>query len=227
MLRFCSSLLLLPLCAAVFLAAADALRAASGAGDLCSPPALAFGAGFFAWVAAALCFKAPARAYVLGHELTHALWGLLFGARVGRMRVSARGGSVMLSKTNMWISLAPYFFPFYTVVVAGVYAVASCFADMGGGWRLVFLFLVAHTWGFHLTFTLGALRARQPDVVENGRVFSWVVIWLANVLGAGVWIAAMTPAGLPLFWESLCGRTLSAYAWVWGVLQTAWSHVAH
>jgi len=225
MLRFCASLLLLPLCAAAPLAVADVLRAAPAGGEILTPPVIAFAAGFFAWVAAWFCFKAPAKAYVLGHELTHALWGLLFGARVGRMKVSAKGGSVMLSKTNAWISLAPYFFPFYTMVVAGAYALASCFVEPGRG-RLVFLFLVAYTWGFHITFTFGALRARQPDVMENGRVFSWVVIWLANVLGAGLWIALMTPAGLPMYWEGLCGRTLSAYAGTWGMLLAAWAWLA-
>ena len=225
MLRFFASLLLLPLCAAVFLAAADVLRVASGVETLFTPPVVAFGAGFLAWIATWFFMPAPTRAYVLGHELTHALWGMLFGARVGRMKVSAKGGSVLLSKTNVWISLAPYFFPFYTVVVVAVYALASCFFSMAWG-RLVFLALVAYTWGFHITFTFDALRARQPDVVENGRLFSWVVIWLANVLGVGVWIAAVTPAGLPLLWTRLCARTLGAYGGAGHALHAAWAWLA-
>ena len=219
MFRFIASLLLLPLCAAVFLAAADVLRVASEVEEIFSPPMLAFGGGFIAW-AATYCRVVPMKIYVFGHEVTHALWGLLFGARVGRMKVSDKGGSVMLSKTNLWISLAPYFFPFYTMVVVGVYALASCFWELGWG-RLVFLFLTAYTWGFHFTFTIVSLRTRQPDVMEHGRAFSWVVIWLVNVLGAGVWIAAMTPAGFPLYWAQLCARGVSAYVWTWGVLCAA------
>ena len=45
------------------------------------------------------------------------MWGLLFGARPSDVRVSASGGSVRLSKSNLLITLAPYFFPFYTFVV--------------------------------------------------------------------------------------------------------------
>jgi len=214
LLRFIASLLLLPLCAAVFLAAADVLRVASEVEEIFSAPVIAFGGGFFAWVATYFCLSVPMKIYVFGHEVTHALWGLLFGARVGRMKVSDKGGSVMLSKTNLWISLAPYFFPFYTMVAVGVYALASCFWELGWG-RLVFLFLTAYTWGFHFTFTIVSLRTRQPDVMEHGRAFSWAVIWLVNVLGLGVWIAAMTPAGFPCYGEKLRERTVAAYVVTW------------
>ena len=80
--------------------------------------AVAVIAGLVAQLAVWKFLPLPVRAYVLGHELTHALWGLLFGARVSKLRVGTSGGSVTLSKSNVWITLAPYFFPFYTVVVA-------------------------------------------------------------------------------------------------------------
>jgi hypothetical protein len=59
----------------------------------------------------------PVKTYVVAHELTHALWGLLCGARVSHLRVSEGGGSVRLSKSNIVITLAPYFFPLYTILV--------------------------------------------------------------------------------------------------------------
>ena len=218
--RFAVSLLLLPLCAAVFLATLEVFRQASGTDALFSPPAYAFAAGYVAWVLTWFCFKAPVRAYVLGHELTHALWGLLFGARVGRMRVSENGGSVMLSKSNVWISLAPYFFPFYTLLATGIYLLAAQFVDTPL-LRLVFLFLVAYTLGFHMTFTFVTLRVRQPDIMEHGRLFSWVVIWLLNILEAGFWITILTPVRLDLYLEELCQCTVASYTLAWHFFQTA------
>jgi hypothetical protein len=58
-----------------------------------------------------LILPSPIRTYVLGHELTHALWGLCMGARVGKINVTKNGGHVELSKTNFLITLPPIFFP--------------------------------------------------------------------------------------------------------------------
>ena len=214
MIRFCASLFLLPLCAAVLLATLDVLRAASATEHLFSPPVIAFGGGYLAWMLVYFCFKTPMKTYVFSHEMTHALWGVLFGARVGRMKVTDKGGSVMLSKSNLLISLAPYFFPFYTMLVVGVYLLAACFMDMAR-FRLAFLFLVAFTWGFHITFTFISLRVRQPDVMEHGRLFSWVVIWLANIAQVGLWMVAVTPVMFSFYWTQLCARSGGAYFSVW------------
>ncbi len=216
MFRFFLSLLLLPLCAAVFCATTDVLRAASATDDLFSAPVFAFAGGYLAWLLVYFCFKAPMKTYVFGHEMTHALWGLLFGARVGRLRVTEKGGSVMLSKSNLLISLAPYFFPFYTMLVVAVYLLGECFWNMTRLWP-VFLFLVAFTWSFHVTFTIISLRVRQPDIMEHGRLFSWVIIWLVNIAEVGLWIVAATPVKLSLYWANLCGHTETLYTGVWRI----------
>jgi len=220
MIRFCASLLLFPLCAAVLLATLDVLHAASATEHLFSPPVYAFAGGYLAWALVYFCFRTPMKTYVFGHEMTHALWGLLFGARVGRVKVTDKGGSVTLSKSNLLISLAPYFFPFYTMLVVGVYLLAACFADMAR-FRLVFLFLVAFTWGFHITFTFISLRVRQPDVMEHGRLFSWMIIWLVNIAQVGLWMVAVTPVAFSFYWAQLCGRSVAAYAAVWLSCATA------
>ena len=220
MLRIFASLLLLPLCVAVPLATLAVLRAASSSENFFSPPTCAFAAGWFAWMLVWVFLTTPMKIYVFGHEMTHALWGLLFGARVGKMRVSNKGGSVMLSKTNLLISLAPYFFPFYTMLVVAVYLLASCFANMAP-FKLVFLFLVAFTWGFHITFTLTTLRTRQPDVMEHGRLFSWTIIWLVNIAQAGLWMVAVTPVTLKFYFTQLHNQTHESYLAVWLAVRAA------
>ena len=73
--------------------------------------------GFALWLFPFFCLPRPTRSYVLAHELTHALWGWVMGARIKRMRISKSSGSVTLTKSNFLVALAPYFFPLYTVLV--------------------------------------------------------------------------------------------------------------
>lgn len=182
-----------------------------------SPAVFWIAVGFAAFVAVSLFFPAPMRAYVLGHELTHALWALLFGARVSRLRVARSGGSVSVSKSNVLITLAPYFFPFYTAVVvlaAVVFRLCAGRLPCVGAW----LAAVGFTWAFHVAFTVRALAQRQPDVDVYGTFFSLVFIWLANFAGVLAALAA-TASGSAGFIASVLAQTsLSAYLLVVGLL---------
>lgn len=165
------------------------------------------------------------RTYVLGHELTHAFWGMLFGAKVGKMKVGKEGGHVMLSKSNFLISLAPYFFPFYTALVIALWYGIGFFRDVSSceAW---WLGAVGLTWGFHVTFTVYMLSQRQPDVLENGRLFSYVIIYLANLFFVALWMIAL---GAPTFQaaaQSLSAETLAAYNVVWAATLAAWSTIS-
>jgi len=137
--------------------------------------------GFLFWIILFIAMKRPIRTYVLGHELTHALWGTMLGARVRKLRVSAKGGSVQLSKTNFLITLAPYFFPFYTFLVLVLYGILLIFFDLSH-YRPFWMSMIGLTWGFHVTFTISMLMERQTDILDNGYLFSYVVILLANIL---------------------------------------------
>jgi hypothetical protein len=149
--RLVAGLALIPLCVAMTLALLDLLRGL--AGGLFSPEVLWLGIGYTLWLVLWFVMPQPARAYVMAHELTHALWALLFGARIRKMKVTAKGGSVSLSKTNLLITLAPYFFPFYTVLVLLLRWLVGCFVQPVP-MPYVWLFLVGLTWGFHLCFTV-------------------------------------------------------------------------
>ncbi|MGE4489836.1 MAG: hypothetical protein AB7E95_09865, partial [Kiritimatiellales bacterium] len=121
---------------------------------------------------------------------------------------------VMLSKSNFLISLAPYFFPFYTLLVLLLWAVAGFFVDLMNYevWKLA---LVGLTWGFHVTFTLYMLSQHQPDVQEHGRLFSYVMIYLINLIFVVLWVIIV---GTPTFGgalDRLVSETLSAYSHVW------------
>lgn len=182
---------LLPGCWATTRALVDTilLAADSNGGVSVDAMALIGGVALFA-----LCWMAlphPVRTYVFGHELTHALWGIFFGARPSNVRVTASGGSVRLSKTNLLITLAPYFFPFYTFLV--IVAATVTYSVLRPLPFLPFwMFLIGFTWSFHALFTIETLAQRQPDVTLYGRIFSWTFIFLVNLAFILVWLVAMT-----------------------------------
>jgi hypothetical protein len=116
---------------------------------------------------------------VFGHELTHALIGLLSGARLKSFKVSSSGGSVVLTKSNVLIVLGPYFVPIYTVLLIVVYWAASQFWAMERCYPY-FLFGAGFTLSFHFGLTYFALSQEQSDVQEFGPLFSGVIIALVN-----------------------------------------------
>lgn len=195
-LKFLLGLLLLPL-AWVVVSATARLVAQLQPEELGAHPHSAawLGGGFLLWLFLFATMPRPMRTYVLGHELTHAFWALLMGARVSRLRVSAHGGSVTVSKTNWIITLAPYFFPFYSVLLLALVLVLGFFLDLRPYEPLV-LALLGLTYAFHVTFTISMLTHRQPDIQEHGRLFSYVVIVLLNTLALGGWIVAAAPPSL-------------------------------
>ena len=219
-LRFIFGLAILPACWGVLRAFVDAVvRAADSEGSV-RVETIALLGGVAAFVFCWSALSHPVRTYVLGHELTHALWGLLFGARPSDVRVDATGGSVRLTKSNLLITLAPYFFPFYTFVVVVVALITYAFLR-----PLPFLplwmFLIGFTWAFHVLFTLETLSERQPDVKLYGRLFSWTVIFIANISLVLVWLAVTTPLSFAELGRLLLSRLASAYLGVFDLCQLA------
>lgn len=216
--RLVAGLALIPLCVAMTLALLDLLRGL--AGGLFSPEVLWLGIGYTLWLVLWFVMPQPARAYVMAHELTHALWALLFGARIRKMKVTAKGGSVSLSKTNLLITLAPYFFPFYTVLVLLLRWLVGCFVQPVP-LPYVWLFLVGLTWGFHLCFNVQSLLTRQPDILEYGRILSYAVIYIFNMLGILLWLICTTSISLSAVVAALLVRTVAAYSAVVNLLVRA------
>jgi hypothetical protein len=132
-----------------------------------------------------LCLVVPQRVlmfpYVLGHEVTHAIWVKLFGGKVAdHFHVSLEGGHVLSDRVNTWIALAPYFFPIYSVLVVTLYGAASLVTNMSPCRPVLFLLLGA-TMAFHLTFTFLLIVRGQPDLHYGGTFFSLMVIYLLNL----------------------------------------------
>ena len=209
-LRMLLGVALLPMCWGVVRAFCDSVVAAAGESGGITAESIALLGGMLAFALCWMSVPHPVKTYVLGHELTHAIWGLLFGAVPSRLRISESGGSVNLTKSNMLITLAPYFFPFYTFVVVIAAIVTYAFVRPLP-WLPLWMFMVGFTWAFHVLFTIETLSQRQPDVKLYGRVFSWVFIFLANVALVLVFLAAVTSLSFAQLGGFLVHRVLDAY----------------
>jgi hypothetical protein len=128
--------------------------------------------------------------YVFGHELTHVIFIYLCGGKVfGDIRVSVTGGHVVTNKSNLLISLSPYFVPFYTVLIGTGFLVARLLVDLNATIQLgplafkpIYLFyaMIGFSWTMHIYYTLTMLLKDQPDLHMNGTLMSLLVIYLAN-----------------------------------------------
>ena len=210
-LRLLLGLALLPACCGVVMSFLDSIPAAAGSSGWLSAGSISTLGGVAAFALCWIAVPHPVRAYVLGHELTHAIWGLMFGARPYDLRVGQNGGSVKLTKSNLLITLAPYFFPFYTFLVVIAALITYAFLRPLPCLPL-WMFLIGFTWAFHLLFTVETLTQRQPDIKLYGRMFSWVFIFLVNAFIVMAFLAVTTPLTFGQLFDSLWNRTFSAYA---------------
>lgn len=187
-----------------------------------SGPLACFLGGGVSFAFAYFLFRIPPPIYIAVHEATHALVGLLFGARVSRLRVEEDHGSVDVSRSNAVILLAPYFLPLPVAAVMAVFGLGAAAMPLRGSVAgAVFAGLAGLAWGFHLCFTLNALLQRQTDLDAYGFFFSCVLLFFLNAVLLYLTLLAFGAAslgeGLRLLTDSI-GR---AYVWLWNFAASA------
>lgn len=227
LLKLVIGIALLPACAALTLTAWHLARQLSLGPQALTDSALwAFAAGYALWLAVFVFLPKPMRTYVLGHELTHALWALMMGARVSGLKVKKTGGQVRTSKINWFIALAPYFFPFYAMLFIALFFGAHAIWNLDR-YMWVLFFLVGLGWSFHVTFTLMmVLTVKQPDIASQGALFSAVVIYCMNLLAMTLTVAALSRSvTFAAVARSLAGTLLMAYGWSLDKLIALWQYV--
>jgi len=218
-------LVLLPACWGVSVAIFQLYQTSVESAVASGFEAWALPAGFLLWVAIFFLLPRPVRTYVLGHELTHALWALMMGGRVGKIKVGKSGGHVELSKTNFVITLAPYFFPFYTFLVMAAYYLAGIWLEVEP-YRVWWLSAVGLTWSFHITFTIHMLTERQPDIQEHGKLFSYAVIYIMNILVIGIWMILIGAPTFQRFGNLLQLENAGVYNAIYHYVVSGWVWIA-
>ncbi len=160
-------------------------------------------------------FLKPMRTYVFGHELTHALAGVLSGAKIKKIKISKTGGSVTLTKDNIFITLSPYFVPFYSLIIITVYMVLSWFADTAPFYPY-YLFLSGAALAFHFALTFYAISMGQEDLKSYGVFFSFVFICFVNCIVISLVFILIFPTYIELktFFESVFVNGIFIYKYI-------------
>ena len=97
------------------------------------------------------------------------------GGRVRQFRVSRAGGYVVTDTNNFWISLAPYFFPIYSILALLFYGGIGVFVDVEPYRRWLFG-VVGFTWSFHVTFSYFG-----KELLQGAMEFSDWLLQLAHL----------------------------------------------
>lgn len=170
-------------------------------------------------------------AYVLGHELTHAIAAKLSGGKLHGFRVDENGGYVETDADNVFIALSPYFVPLWMLCWLGALWLVNAvfpFEDYAPWFYAGFGFW----WAFHLYWTAWIIPREQPDMLNNGVVFSALLILIMNLL---VLLAVLRSFGVVSLqgyahdWLRCAGEVYGLFAdvalWLWQAGQIVAEHV--
>lgn len=187
--RFGMALLLLPACYGVTLGFWHLLRPFQNVPE----GSFYFLAGIGSYFAFQWVFFRPMRTYVFGHELTHAVAAWLSGGKVKHFHVSKKGGSVTVTKSNVFVALAPYIVPLYALLFLGViFALTWFYPSLRRFWQ-PFLWVLGASLGFHMALTAYALKQDQPDLKSAGKLLSAILIYLGNTVSVVFILGVLFP----------------------------------
>ncbi len=222
--RFCLAVLLLPACYGVTLGVWKIFSSFKNVPE----SSFYFFAGMASYFAFQWVFFRPIRTYVFGHELTHAIATWMSGGKVKHFHVSKKGGHVKVSKSNIFIALAPYVIPLYALLLLAIIFGINYFYPLKAYWQWM-LWLLGASIGFHMALTAYALKMDQPDLKTSGKFLSAVVIYLGNAVSIIFMLGVLFPNTVS--WKRFARvsgeGTLEAVKQVGRGTQIVWKEAVH
>jgi hypothetical protein len=141
-------------------------------------------AGFGGFLLVFMIFGAPVKSYILEHELSHMLFALLSGIRIQRVSFKSSNAYVKTERINIFIALAPYSLPLYTVILLLPFRLLHLITDEPLVFNIFCLF-IGMSLSFHIASTIHYVQIEQPDLRRYGYfsslilVFTWSIIILS------------------------------------------------
>lgn len=123
---------------------------------------------------------------VVAHELTHALFAIFFFKKVHSFAADQEGGRIEIEGENFMIALAPYFFPLLSLILV---VIKPSVLDR---YQWILNGFLGFSLMFHLLNLTTEFHPAQPDLRQNGILFSLIVVLFFNVFFTGVCLASLT-----------------------------------
>lgn len=187
-----------------------------------------YAAGAAVYLVAERLITKPMWLYVVGHELTHVLTGLMSGAKVHSFKAKSTGGEVRLSKSNAFIALSPYIVPLYALALAALYSLTRYIWNPPH-LRPIFEFALGMAVAFHVSLTVSAIHKHQPDLKVLGHFLSAILIVLGNVVILamfGISLFTRTPH-LTEYGQNVLKDTATAWKVTWAVTRACGDSVVN
>ncbi|MCX7959803.1 MAG: M50 family metallopeptidase [Deltaproteobacteria bacterium] len=125
------------------------------------------------------------------HEMTHLLFAKLFFGKIKQLNVTSDGeGYVEYSAfPNPFIVLSPYFFPLFSSCIALLIPI------LNPAFSLYFYILSGFFLANHLLSSISEIFSSQPDIRQEGIIFSAVFIIFFTIFTYGIIISEVISYG--------------------------------
>ncbi len=134
----------------------------------------------------------------LEHELTHALFALLFFKKIHTISASRlKGGRIQIEGGNTVIALSPYIFPMAPLIFLVFLFI------LPENFEVYIFFLLGLSYQFHLINLIVEFHSGQSDLQKSGYLFSFVLILFFNLFFLG------------LIFSVFDGEFYSFYQFIW------------
>lgn len=164
----------------------------------------------------AIFMKHFTKHYLYCHELTHALFGLLTGSSISKLKVSKDSASVNVSRPNLVVFLAPYIISLHAILALFLYGcVIIAFPKSGNAIHYLFTILIGLASAFHFIFTIKSLLQEQTDIERSGFFISYLSITAFNLAGAMTIITCIDEISFSYFIKSSLSYTFDTIAKLW------------
>ncbi len=110
----------------------------------------------------------------LEHELTHAVFALIFFKKIHTISASRKsGGHITIEGGNTIIALGPYILPLAAIILLALKFIFPARFELGMN------FLIGYTYMFHFTSLIREFHHQQPDIQKSGYLFSFtfMIFW--------------------------------------------------
>ena len=110
--------------------------------------------------------------------------------------VGKDAGAVQIKNPNIWITLAPYFYPTFTIIWVPFWFVFKYF-EKDFSWSVdVYFAILSMTWSYHVVLTIYALKFEQSDIQRYGRPISFSLILFLNLFITFMFLSLFTDSAI-------------------------------